>query len=112
MPSKKPPRRSRWGAGLFDPRGAGLPEGWVEVADAPDGISGGLLESLLRQEGIPVMIWKPAVFPYLGSGGVHTVLVPERHRAEACELLSERWDVAPDRDVAPEKEGDGGTDGD
>ncbi|MFH1151244.1 MAG: DUF2007 domain-containing protein [Actinomycetota bacterium] len=108
MPSKKPPRRPRWGAGLFDPLGSSLPDGWVDVARAPDGPSAGLLESLLREAGIPVMLWKPAVFPYLGSGigGVRTVLVPEGRREEACELLADRWDTVGG------EEGDGGTDGD
>lgn len=63
------------------------------MASAPDRISAGMLESALKAMGIPVMLNRPPVFPYLGIGGVHGVLVPEDRAAEAREVLREIWEV-------------------
>jgi hypothetical protein len=70
-----------------------VPQGWVEVATAPDQIAAGMLESVVKAEGIPVMLRRPAIFPYLGIGGQHGVLVPAEHADEAREILKDIWDI-------------------
>lgn len=68
------------------------PVGWVEVASAPDRIAGGMLESAVRAEGIPVILQNP-IFPYLGVGGQHGVLVPAECADEARAILKDIWDI-------------------
>lgn len=63
------------------------PRGWAEVAVVADLFLAGMLESALKAEGIPVMVQKPPVFSYTGSGGFHGVLVPAGMEARALELL-------------------------
>ncbi len=84
-------RSRRGGPGLFGR--VGVPQDWVEVATAPDRISAGMLESALKAEEIPVMLNRPLVFPYLGIGGIHGVLVPADRAAEARDILREIWDI-------------------
>jgi Putative prokaryotic signal transducing protein len=72
---------------------SGVPVGWVEVACTPDQISAGMLESALKAEEIPVILLRPGVFPYLGIGGQHGVLVPEERAGEARDILREMWDI-------------------
>jgi hypothetical protein len=80
--------------------------GWEEVATAPNQIAAGMLESALKAEGIPVMMNRPMLFPYLGSGGIHGVMVPAQHAEEARVILREIWDIG-DCDIgSPEDEGD------
>ena len=69
-----------------------VPRGWVEVACAPNQIAAGMLESAVRAEGIPVMLRRPPVFVFTGSGGQHGVLVPEERAEEARVILREIWD--------------------
>lgn len=71
----------------------GVPRDWVEVATAPDRISAGMLESALKGRGIPVILNRPPMFPYLGFAGVHGVMVPEERAAEAREILRDIWDI-------------------
>ena len=70
----------------------GVPVGWVEVATAPDRIAGGMLESAVKAEGIPVILQNP-IFPFLGIGGLHRVLVPAEHADEARAILRDIWDI-------------------
>jgi hypothetical protein len=65
----------------------------MEVACAPDQIAAGMLESALKAEDIPVILRRPGVFPYLGIGGQHGILVPEERAGEAREILSDIWDT-------------------
>jgi hypothetical protein len=67
--------------------------GWEEVATAPNQIAAGMLD-------------RPMLFPYLGSGGIHGVMVPAQHAEEARVILREIWDIG-DCDIgSPEDEGD------
>jgi Putative prokaryotic signal transducing protein len=70
---------------------SGVPVGWVEVAVAPDRIAGGMLESALKAEGIPVMLQNP-IMPILGTGGQHRVVVPAEHADQARAVLRDIWD--------------------
>lgn len=90
-PGWKPRSRKR-------PEQAAVPAGWVEVATAPDLMSAGMLEGMLRAEDIPVMLNRPGVFPLLGSGGVHGVMVPEDRAADARKLLEGVWDLKEEGD--------------
>lgn len=85
-------RKRAGGSGIF-PEHPGVPGGWVNIADAPDQISAGMLESALKAEGIPVILNRPPVFAYLGIGGVHGVMVPEERADEAREILNDIWDM-------------------
>ena len=88
--SGRSPKRSER-QNLFETRN--VPEGWVEVATAPDQIAAGMLESALKGAGIPVMMNRPGAFAYLGVGGIHGVMVPEGRAEEAREILRDIWDV-------------------
>lgn len=94
--SKK--RRKAFPGGIFGRR-AGIPQGWENVAYAPDRLAAGLLESALEAEGIPVIIHGPPGVAWLGIGGMHGVMVPEDRVPEAREILSVIWDV---REPGPE----------
>lgn len=67
------------------------PRGWVQVATAPDQISAGMLEGVLKNEGIPVIVQRPAFYAYTGIGGVHAILVPEDREKEARAMLEQVW---------------------
>lgn len=93
----KPPSESN-GRSKKRPKSKGyaVPRGWVEVASAPNQIAAGMLEGLLKAEGIPVILNRPPTFAYLGVGGVHGVMVPSEREQEARELLSRMWDLGND----------------
>lgn len=88
---KQPPERREPLLKRLKP--TGKPKGWVEVASAPNQIAAGMLEGALKEAGIPVILNRPAVFAYLGIGGVHGVMVPEEHAEEARDILREIWDI-------------------
>ncbi|GEM_PF-892638 len=88
-PSRKP-REPRPLPGFFSD---GKPEGWVEVATAPNQIAAGMLESALKAEVIPVIINRPWTFAITGGGGIHGIMVPEDRAEEAREILRDIWDV-------------------
>lgn len=71
----------------------GVPQGWVEVASAPDQIAAGMLESAVRAESIPVILRRPGAFAYTGIGGQHGVMVPEERAEEARAILRDIWDI-------------------
>ena len=78
------------------PKGPAVPEGWVEIAAAPNQMLAGMLEGALKEKGIPVIVDRPGAFAYTGSAGVHGILVPTDREEEARGLLSEIWDVPED----------------
>ncbi len=85
------PKRSRR---RFSLKTSDVPRGWVEVATASNQMAAGMLESAVRAQGIPVMLRRPPLSVFLGSGGQHGVIVPEEHAGEAREILKEIWDQA------------------
>jgi hypothetical protein len=78
------------------PEGPIVPEGWVEVAVAPNQMLAGMLEGALKEKNIPVIINRPGASAVTGSAGVHGVLVPIEREEEARSLLAEIWDVVED----------------
>lgn len=71
----------------------GRSQGWVEVACAPDRIAGGMLESALKAEDIPVILQGPPFQYFGGVAGMHAVLVPAERADEAREILRDIWEV-------------------
>jgi len=78
------------------PEGPAVPEGWVEVAVAPNQMLAGMLEGALKDRSIPVIVNRPGASSVTGSAGVHGILVPADREGEARSLLADIWDVAED----------------
>lgn len=78
------------------PKGPAGPEGWVEVAVAPNQMLAGMLEGALKEKSIPVIVDRPGASAVTGSGGVHAILVPADREAEARSLLADIWDAPED----------------
>lgn len=76
--------------------GPAVPEGWVEIAVAPNQVLAGMLEGALKEKSIPVIVNRPGASAVMGSAGVHGILVPVDREEEARSLLADIWDVAED----------------
>lgn len=74
------------------------PRGWVRIASAPDRMAAGMVEGLLKGADIPVIMQRPAVFPYMGAGGEHVILVPADREQEAREVLEGIWPLEEESD--------------
>lgn len=68
-------------------------DGWVQVAVAPNEMVAGMLESILRSEGIPSIQKKLTLDYVAGVAGMRGILVEPDREKEARELLEQ---VKPD----------------
>ena len=75
------------------PKGPAVPDGWTEIAVAPNQMLAGMLEGALKEKDIPVIVNRPGASAVIGSAGVHGILVPVDREEEGRSLLAEIWDV-------------------